>query len=211
MPRVRETQEMLLASSDVLSRCPFLSLVCGELMARWAGSTYLFLLPSSSAMNCRRICLPSKCPCCVSGETKDHQLQPGVAVCQGGAVLPMAWDPPQTETTLLRQDVPGRFPRMSIGLTPCPRLGRGTWLIYAWVYAYGEGDFHCSRDVLRLPLVHVSWFSKEWFDHPSVICCVLPSYIKIVFLTCLWYKDFVHPHCHLPPPCFPGSWFGPWL
>lgn len=96
MPTVREAQEMLLAASDVLSRCPFLSLVCGELMARWAGSTYLFLLPSSSAMNCRHTCLPSKCPCSVLGETKDHQLQPGVAVCQGGgAVLPMAWDPPR--------------------------------------------------------------------------------------------------------------------
>lgn len=88
MPRVREAQEMLLTASDVLSRCPFLSLICGELMARWAGSTYLFLLPSSSAMNCRHTCLPSKCPCCVLGETKDHQLQPGVAVPRGEQCCP---------------------------------------------------------------------------------------------------------------------------
>lgn len=75
--------------SPTVPSCPW---SVGRSWARWAGSTHLLLLPSSSAMNCTSTCLPSKSPCCVSGGTKEHQLQPSMAVCQEGAVLPMAWD-----------------------------------------------------------------------------------------------------------------------
>lgn len=86
----------------------------------------------------------------------------------------------------------------------------------------GRGGF-CSRDVLRLPL-HMCCVSvkSDPITHLSSTVCfhttlkthsVWPRdiYLTCVFLTFLWYRDFVHHRCHLPFSCFPGSQFGPWL
>lgn len=79
---------MLLASSFLLSYGPFLSLACGELMGQMRWRYHLFLLPSSSSMNCTSTCHAAKSPCCASGGAEEDQLQPDVPTCQRGDLGP---------------------------------------------------------------------------------------------------------------------------
>lgn len=93
----QDAQEMWWPSHLFSPTVPSCSWSVGSTWARRTVSTHLLLLPSSSAMNCTPTCLPSKSLCCVSGGTREHQLQPGMAVCQEGAVLSLSGIPRRLE------------------------------------------------------------------------------------------------------------------